>query len=122
MYASLGQIPFPFDTNAISKALVDQAVNHLKPRLPELVNSAVPPAIEALKKNAPAIINAVAPALETYATQRFYPQIVRPLIDKEIANVQSAAKQTTRTAGLVAGGVTVAILALILTARKSRPS
>jgi len=122
MYAPLGQISLPFDTSAISKAIVDQAVNQLKPRIPELVNAAVPPAIDALKKNAPAIVNAVAPALETYATQRFYPQIVRPLIDKEIAKVQSAAKQTTRTAGLVAGGVTVAILAVLFVFRKGKSS
>ena len=119
MYAPLGQIGF--DTSAISKALVDQAVGHLKPRIPELINAAMPAAVDALKRNAPAIINAMAPSLETYATKRFYPQVIRPIIDKEIKTVEAAAKQTTKTASLVAGGaVTLIVAALLIGRRKGK--
>lgn len=118
MYTAVGQLPV--DMSALTKSFVDPAVAQLKARMPELMNAAAPAAVEALKKNGPQIIGAVAPALESYVTTRFYPQIVKPIVEKELSRVQSAGVKTARIAGVAAGGAALLAVVAILVSRRRK--
>ena len=104
----------------VTKPLVNSAVNELKPRIPDLVNTAMPAVITALKKDAPKIIDAMGPPLEEYIRNRLYPKVLKPIVNEQISSLQGKATTAAKKASWVAGGVVASgvVLYLILRPRK----
>ena len=128
------------------KAAVPAAVDQLKPRIPELVGMAVPeikkqipvileaatPAIKkqvavildasmpAIKKQIPAILKAAEKPLEEYLTKRLYPNVIKPLAEKELSKLGGQAKTKVSTAALGGGSLLLVGVVAFLAFRKSQ--
>lgn len=113
------------------KAAVPAAVDQLKPRIPELVGMAVPEikkqipvildaSMPAIKKQIPAILKAAEKPLEEYLTKRLYPNVIRPLAEKELSKFGVAAKTKVSTAALGGGSLLLVGIVAFLAFRKSQ--
>lgn len=127
MYRAVGAL-LEVDAQAIAKPVVDLAIQQIKPRMPELVDSAMQAAVVAIPKYAPAMLNAAtpalrawlsantgalitsaAPAMESYLTNRLYPNVLKPLAERELSVARGQAGATAQKAAIVSGGVVLAL-------------
>jgi hypothetical protein len=113
------------------KIATDAAIKEIKPRIPELVEAAMPSlkaqipglitaAEKPLKAQIPNFLAAAEKPLEEYLTKRRYPKVIRPLAEKELSKLGGQAKTKVSAAALGGGSLLLVGVVAFLAFRKSQ--
>lgn len=88
VYSALrGMGALDIDLDKIAKSTAAATVNALKPRIPELVDAAMPNILNAVKRETPSLLNRALPAVDAYVKNVLYPKTVAPILDTEVNRV-----------------------------------